>query len=256
MQTGQTSMSRKCAFTLVELLVVIATIAILSALLSPVLSGTKTKGQLTVCMNNLRQINLGVRMYADDSNDTAPAGNEIKTNSPDAFSSYKELMKSYVALKGESSAREKLFACPADTFYFDYAFTTSPRGYVPQSLCAQSNNDYSSYSFNAGNLNRAMFHGTNFTEPGIAGMKLTSIKHPSRTVLVAEMPAFIPYSWHQPKHPSNQANSVFDNSRNVINFVDGHVNYIKMHWDSAWPLGILALAHDPPAGYDYQWSGD
>jgi len=249
-------MSPKCAFTLVELLVVIAVIGILAALLLPVLSSAKLRAQRNICMNNLRQISLGVGMYSDDSNDTSPAGNGIKTNSPDAFSNYKELMKSYVGLKGEPAAKEKLFACPADTFYFDYAFTSSPHGYVLQSLCTQSNNDYSSYSFNAGNLNRAMFHGTNFTEPGIAGMKLSSIKHPSRTVLVAEMPAFIPYSWHQPKRPFNQVNSIFNNSQNVISFVDGHVNYIKMYWDSAWPLGILALAHDPPAGYDYQWSGN
>lgn len=249
-------MSPKCAFTLVELLVVIAVISILAALLLPILSSAKLRAQRNVCMNNLRQISLGVRMYSDDSNDTSPAGDGIKTNSPDAFSNYKELMKSYVGLKGEPSAKEKLFACPADTFYFDYAFTSSPRGYVPKSLCTQSNNDYSSYSFNAGNLNRVRFHGTNFTEPGIAGMKLSSIKHPSRTVLVAEMPAFIPYSWHQPKRPFSQANSIFNNSRNVISFVDGHVNYIKMYWDTAWPVGTLALAHAPPAGYDYQWSGD
>ncbi len=244
----------KRAFTLIELLVVIAIIAMLVALLLPVLRAAKAKAQRTVCVNNLRQINLGVRMYSDDSNDASPSA--IKTNSPDIFAAYKELMKNYVGLQGASSSRDKLFACPADTFYYDYAFTSRPRGYVPQSLCMQSNNDYSSYSFNAGNLNHVTFYGTNFVEPGIAGLKLSSIKHPSRTVLVAEMPAFIPYSWHQPKRPFNRANSIFNNSLNMVGFVDGHVNYIKMFWDSTWPQGTLALAHDPPAGYDYQWSGD
>jgi prepilin-type N-terminal cleavage/methylation domain-containing protein len=247
----------KRAFTLIELLVVIAIIAILAALLLPVLSAAKAKAQRTACMNNLRQINLGVRMYSDDSNDTSPAGSGvIHTNAADVFTAYKELMKNYVGLQGSSSSRDKLFACPADTFYYDYAFTFSPHGYVPQSLCAQSNNDYSSYSFNAGNLHHSQFYGTNFVEPGIAGMKLSSIKNPSRTVLVAEMPAFIPWSWHQPKRPFTQANWIFNDSRNTVSFVDGHVNYIKMYWDSAWPQGTLALAHDPPAGYDYQWSGD
>jgi prepilin-type N-terminal cleavage/methylation domain-containing protein len=244
----------KRAFTLPELLVAIAVIAILVALLLPALSAAKAKGQRTACMNNLRQINLGVRMYSDDSSDVSPSA--IKRNSPDIFSAYKKLMKNYVGLKGASSTRDKLFACAADTFYYDYAFTLHPRGYVRQSLCAQSNNDYSSYSFNAGNLNHAQFHGTNFVEPGIAGLKLSSIKNPSRTVLVAEMPAFIPYSWHQPKRPFSQANSIFNDSRNTVGFVDGHVNYIKMFWDGAWPQGTLALAHDPPAEYDYQWSGD
>ncbi len=194
-------------------------------------------------------------MYSDDSNDTSPAGSYTNTG-VDVFAAYKKLMKNYVGLQGPSSPRDKLFACPADTFYYDYAFTLKPRGYVPKSLWSQSNNDYSSYSFNAGNLNHAQFNGTNFVEPGIAGMKLSYIKHPSRTVLVAEMPAFIPYSWHQPKRPFNLADSVFNDSENVASFVDGHVNYIKMHWDRIWPKGTLALAHDPPANYDYQWSGD
>ena len=244
-------------FSLLELLVVIVVIAILTALLFPVISRAKDKARQTACLNNLRQINLGVRMYSDDSNDTSPARNGvIKTNSADAFTGYKELVKNYVGLKGASSPQDKLFACPADTFYYDYPFTPNPRGYVPESLCTQSNNDYSSYSFNAGNLHHVQFYGTNFIEPGIAGLKLSLIKNPSRTVLVAEMPAFIPYSWHQPKRPFSQNNSIFNDSRNVISFVDGHVNYIKMYWDSTWPQGTLALAHDPPAGYDYQWSGN
>jgi prepilin-type N-terminal cleavage/methylation domain-containing protein len=244
----------KRAFTLPELLVAIAVVAILAALLFPVLSAAKARAQRTVCMNNLRQINSGVRMYSDDSNDTSPAAST--TNSMDAFSIYKELMKNYVGLQGSSSSRDKIFACPADTFFYDYAFVSEPRGFVPQSLCSQSINDYSSYSFNAGNLNHHIFYGTNFFEPGIAGIKLSSIKNPARTVLVAEAAAFIPWSWHQPKRPFDQANFVFDDSRNVVSFVDGHVNYIKMHWDSTWPPGTFALAHDPPAGYDYQWSAD
>jgi prepilin-type N-terminal cleavage/methylation domain-containing protein len=246
--------NRKYGFTVVELLVVIAIIAVLAALLFPTLSAAKAKAQRTGCMNNLRQINLGVRMYTDDSNDSSPGA--TKANSVDVFSAYKGLLKGYVGLNGAASSRDKLFACPADTFYYDYAFTLQPRGYLPKSLCAQSNNDYSSYSFNAGNLNHVQFNGTNFVEPGIAGMKLSSIKHPARTVLVAEMPAFVPYSWHEPKRPFNQMNSVFNDSRNVVSFVDGHVSYLKMHWDRIWARGTLALAHDPPAEYDYQWSGD
>ncbi|MGA2854823.1 MAG: prepilin-type N-terminal cleavage/methylation domain-containing protein, partial [Verrucomicrobiota bacterium] len=59
-------------FTLVELLVVIAIIAILAALLLAVLSSAKAKAQRMVCVGNLRQINLGVRMYSDDSHDASP----------------------------------------------------------------------------------------------------------------------------------------------------------------------------------------
>jgi prepilin-type processing-associated H-X9-DG protein/prepilin-type N-terminal cleavage/methylation domain-containing protein len=54
------------AFTLVELLIVIAIIAILAAMLLPVLSKAKSKAKQTACMNNLRQIGLANIMYVGD----------------------------------------------------------------------------------------------------------------------------------------------------------------------------------------------
>ncbi len=244
----------RAGFTLVELLVVMGIIAILAALLASALNGAKGKARRIVCLSNLRQINLGVRMYADDANDKSP---KPANRSSHPYDAYKELIKNYVGLRGTSSVPDKLFSCPADVFYYDYVFGGRPghlQGYVPESWCAQSNSGYSSYVFNAGN----QFRLTNGTfRPGIAGMALSAIKNPSRTVLLAEAPALIPFSWHNPKWPvAYTRNCFFNNAMNMLSFVDGHASYSKIYWEASWPPKSIAGNYDPPPGYDYQWSGN
>jgi prepilin-type N-terminal cleavage/methylation domain-containing protein len=57
------------AFTLIELLVCIAIIAILAAILLPVLNNAQLKSRTTVCINNLHELGLAVPMYASDNSD-------------------------------------------------------------------------------------------------------------------------------------------------------------------------------------------
>ena len=63
---------RDKGFTLIELLVVIAIIAILAAMLLPALAAAKEKAQAINCVNNLRQLNIAITMYAADHKEIYP----------------------------------------------------------------------------------------------------------------------------------------------------------------------------------------
>jgi len=74
------------AFTLVELLVVLALIAILAALLLPAVSRAKESGRGAACISNLRQIGVALQLYVDENHQRLPTMRDrlpvTQTNQP------------------------------------------------------------------------------------------------------------------------------------------------------------------------------
>ena len=69
-------------------------------------------------MNNLRQINMGIRMYSDDSSDATPSPgvSAVSTNRVPLYAGYKELTKNYVGLRGIFGARQ-IVRLPGGPFF-------------------------------------------------------------------------------------------------------------------------------------------
>ena len=257
-------------FTFVELLVAIAILGILSALLFPALSSATAQGRRAICLSNVKQINQGVMLYAADNRDllfpfvkNPDDPHHEEPNNPNwglsafEWTAYVPLVGRYVGWKGDPSPQDKLFACPADTFH-DEIDSDRMGHWANQSLHLCSNVNFSSYFFNAGN---AVFQGPVRLKlpnkfPGVLGSRLSSVRTPARTILLGEEPAWSPYSWHSPSRPRQFR---FKNALDTLGFADGHVRYTRIYFDDRNDpsgAGESSFAFDPPAGFDYQWSGN
>lgn len=75
----------KVGFTLIELLVVIAIIAILAAMLLPALAKAKAKALNIQCVSNVKQIMLGIVLFADDNEDRLPYNIDTATGQPNGL---------------------------------------------------------------------------------------------------------------------------------------------------------------------------
>jgi prepilin-type N-terminal cleavage/methylation domain-containing protein len=249
-KTGSGARAR-LAFTLIELLVVIAIIAILAALLLPALARAKSAALQTKCLSNLKQLNIGMKMYVDDSQDRTPRHDSVVTTGAEGQTEaiwwwYKELVRPYmgVQLKGfldpplPQSSNTLVFRCPKDRGWADHGY--------PSPHYANYILDYGSYVFNGcDNV------GNDPAKTTLLDMKLSTVKHPIRTWIMSEWPIHWSYSWH--KSLTGDANISYKDAIDNVSFVDGHASYIKLYYNNT--LGPAPFAYPTPqipGSYNYQ----
>jgi len=186
------STAKKCsrAFTLIELLVVIAIIAILAALLMPVLSNSKKKAAQTACINNQRQLGLGMKMYVDDTSDTFPgiASRTYGFHPEDWIywrtntALYPSFEKSPI-LTSIPGLQKPALRCPLDTSDADRLSAHYPDKYGPY---------FFSYSFTGYGLDKTNKNVGMSTVIDRKGKKYVfkegSVNNPSQKIMLAEEP--------------------------------------------------------------------
>ena len=229
------------AFTLIELLTVIAIILALAALLLPVVSKAKTGSQRGTCVSNLHQVSLAIKMYADDNKDVLPLLGHPPIPGDVVWIGFRPMVQNYLGIHGQATPHDKIFVCPADRFSVEWSITGPFRA---GPLYENTRTNFTSYLFNGGNTK------TNPPLPGIAGARLGSLQNPTQMVLVAEGSAFESFSWHKP-----HKELLFRDSLNEVGYVDGHVEFVKIFWNGSLRGYGAPCFYDPPQGYAYRWSG-
>lgn len=98
------------AFTLVELLVVLAIIALLAALLLPAVARAREKGRSAACLSNLRQIGVALQLYVQDNDNRMPVMRDRPVGAPPTNSP-----PSPDIVLSNHLGNVRILKCPSDT---------------------------------------------------------------------------------------------------------------------------------------------
>jgi prepilin-type N-terminal cleavage/methylation domain-containing protein/prepilin-type processing-associated H-X9-DG protein len=167
-------MRGKHGFTLIELMIVIAIIAILAAILFPVFNNARKKSLQTQCISNLRQLTTAIKMYATDNDDQFP------------FALYGDAQRSAwgdVIFQGYVT-NDQIYDCPAGSLHMDRLTGVN----VAQSRFIRAYEGYAGVGYSYG-LN-AMPPNISLTPPitkgGPAGLRQGQVEDASSTILVGD----------------------------------------------------------------------
>jgi prepilin-type N-terminal cleavage/methylation domain-containing protein/prepilin-type processing-associated H-X9-DG protein len=131
-QERQPNFKQPIAFTLIELLVVISLIAVLAALLLPVMGRAKESGRATVCLSNLHQIGVALQLYVQDNSNRLPFMRDKSLNTTNELPAPDLVLSNYLG-------NVRVLQCPSD---HQNVFQTTGSSYSWNSLLNGQNADH------------------------------------------------------------------------------------------------------------------
>jgi len=186
--TGRLRLRAATAFTLIELLVVIAIIAILAAMLLPALSAAKKRASQAYCVNNLKQLGLGMTLYLGDFGDIFPGCASVQQYgfTPPDWIYWQTNQPAWPVINSPiarflSGVNPQLFRCPMDQYDKDRDSVNS--GGITPYIYSYTLTSYDlSGGMNVGMASIDDLKGGTGWHP----FKFTSIHNPSGKIMLAE----------------------------------------------------------------------
>jgi prepilin-type N-terminal cleavage/methylation domain-containing protein/prepilin-type processing-associated H-X9-DG protein len=210
------------AFTLVELLIVIAIIATLAALLLSGLSRAKNAARLTQCRSNLRQIGLGMSMYASETGTYPYEG--VWVESPPFGTFWAKALQKYTA----NDWSNEIYRCPSVRWFSrDNISLTGP----PFPTGSYGYNAVGSGSLQAPNplLGLGDFYFPNQATWIKRVVREEQVLVPSDMIALADTATFLYYLLPPWSVLTNHLESTMVHNPGVnVEFCDGHVSYMRL----------------------------